>query len=112
MCVCLIVCSQLILIPYRLLILIDMFCALPHFSISSTDKLSEEFGPPDSDEEEEKEDDEDEDDDEDNGDGKKRKRRKSKHRKPPEHPDDWNALFKGNNVDDDFKIGQRNVISS
>ena len=76
-------------------------------SISSIEKLTEEFGPPDSDEEEEDEEDEDDDDedDDDNGDGKKRKR-KSKHRKPPEHPDDWNALFKGSNVDDDFKIGQ------
>ena len=106
-----IVCSQLILILTDFLCLLCFVLSLSLISISSTDKLSEEFGPPDSDEEEEEEDDEDEDDDEDNGDGKKRKRRKSKHRKPPEHPDDWNALFKGNNVDDDFKIGQRTVIS-
>ena len=77
-------------------------------SLSSRDKFAEEFGPPDDDEDDEDEDDDEEDEEEEKGraggESLKRKR-KQKKRRPPEHPDDWRALFKGQNVDDDFKVG-------
>lgn len=71
-------------------------------SMSNKDKFEEEFGAPDSD----SEDDSDDDDERDPKTAAGKSKSKSKKRKEGrEKPEDWNALFKDSNMDDDFKLG-------
>jgi U3 small nucleolar RNA-associated protein 25 len=71
-------------------------------SMSNKEKFEEEFGAPDSDSE-------DDSDEEEEGDPKtaagKSKSKSKKRKEGREKPDDWNALFKDSNMDDDFKLG-------
>ena len=80
-------------------------------TVTSLDKIVEEYGPPDfSDDEDQESEDGSEDETIEDGDGegvhtKKRKRSSGKRRhKPPPRPDDWQYDFR-QNCDDDFKMG-------
>ena len=81
-------------------------CLGENSSISGAEKFEDEFSTSADDDDEEEEEDEDDysNGDEDNGGDKKKKKNKLKKRKL-QQPDDWNAIFKNKNIDDDFKIG-------
>jgi U3 small nucleolar RNA-associated protein 25 len=79
-------------------------------SVANRDKFEEEFGPPDDDGETTDSSDSEEEEDAHSGDGQNpagraRGNKKRKRKSKPAKPEDWIALFKNTNVDDDFKLG-------